>query len=121
MTEGKSLRVTGTLERFTFRNPDTGFGVGRLLEEGTGRLLTIVGQIAQLAEGQTVTVEGLETEHPKFGRQIQVDTCELVAPKSVVGIEAYLGSGLVKGIGPAKLKLYGSAFLAAVAAAATTE
>ncbi|MEQ1633310.1 MAG: ATP-dependent RecD-like DNA helicase, partial [Planctomycetota bacterium] len=69
--------------------------------EGTGRQLTIVGQIAQLAEGQTVTVTGQESDHPKFGRQIQVDTCELVAPKSVVGIEAYLGSGLVKGIGPA--------------------
>ncbi len=93
--------VTGTIDRFTFRNPDTGFGVGRLLEEGTGRPLTIVGIIAQLAEGQTVKIEGTETEHPKFGLQIEVETCEAVAPTTTAGIEAYLASGLVKGIGPA--------------------
>lgn len=93
--------VTGTMERFTFRNPDTGFGVARLLEEGTGRPVTIVGQIAQLAEGQTVRVEGPEIEHPRFGRQLEAQVCELQTPKTVDGIEAYLGSGLVKGIGPA--------------------
>ncbi len=101
-SEAEPLRtVTGTLERFTFRNPDTGFGVARIVEEATGRTLTVVGQIAQLAEGQTVRVQGPEGEHPKFGRQVQVETCELVAPKTVDGIEAYLGSGLVKGLGPA--------------------
>jgi exodeoxyribonuclease V alpha subunit len=104
-TDPQPLRsVTGTVERFTFRNPDTGFGVARLVEEGTGRQITIVGQIAQLAEGQTVTAQGPEGDHPKFGRQIQVETCELVAPKTVDGIEAYLGSGLVKGIGPVTAK-----------------
>jgi len=96
--------VTGMVERFTFRNPDTGFGVARLVEEHSGRPITIVGQIAQLAEGQTVTAQGMESDHPKFGRQVQVETCELVAPKTVDGIEAYLGSGLVKGLGPATAK-----------------
>ncbi|MGE3175358.1 MAG: ATP-dependent RecD-like DNA helicase [Planctomycetota bacterium] len=94
-------RLLGTLERFTFRNPDTGFGVARLCEEGTGATVTVVGPIAQLAEGQTVRIEGTEGEHPRFGRQITVETCESVAPTTIAGIQAYLASGLVKGIGPA--------------------
>lgn len=96
--------TTGTIERFTFRNPDTGFAVARLVEAGTGRLLTVVGPIAQLAEGQTVKVDGSESDHPRFGRQIQVEACETVAPATVDGIEAYLGSGLAKGIGPTTAK-----------------
>jgi exodeoxyribonuclease V alpha subunit len=99
--QAPQCRLSGTIERFTFRNPDTGFGVGRLVEDGTGRAITIVGPIAQLAEGQMVRVEGVEGEHPRFGRQVTVETCEAIAPTTVAGIESYLASGLVKGIGPA--------------------
>lgn len=95
------VHVQGAIERFTFRNPDTGFAVARLREEGTNRLCTIVGPIAQLAEGQMVKVEGAESEHPRFGAQVQVEVVEAIAPSTLEGIEAYLSSGLVKGIGPA--------------------
>jgi exodeoxyribonuclease V alpha subunit len=97
----KRMRLTGTIERFTFRNPDNGWAVARLVEEGSGRQVTIVGTIAQLTEGQRVHVEGEETEHAKFGKQLAIDLCEAVAPSTVEGIQAYLSSGLVKGLGPA--------------------
>ena len=96
-----SVEVTGTLGRFTYRNPDNGFGVARLTEEGIGATWTVVGTLAQLAEGQKVTVRGKVREHAKFGAQIEVESAQTIQPTSVEGIRAYLGSGLVKGIGPA--------------------
>ncbi|HLQ39330.1 MAG TPA: helix-hairpin-helix domain-containing protein, partial [Planctomycetota bacterium] len=98
---GRPVSLQGTIERFTFRNPDTGWAVIRLLEDDSGRPVTIVGALAQLSEGQRLKVTGRESEHPRFGRQIEVEVAEAVAPSTVEGIEAYLGSGLVKGIGPA--------------------
>lgn len=93
--------LVGTIERFTFRNPDSGFAVVRLEEETSRELVTIVGQLAQLAEGQRVKVSGRRSEHPRFGPQVEVETAEAVAPDTVHGIQAYLSSSLVKGIGPA--------------------
>lgn len=95
------VRVTGTIERFTFRNPESGFAVIRLCEDASGTLHTVVGPLAQLNEGQRITVTGQAAEHPRFGRQISAETCEAIAPSTVEGITAYLASGLVKGIGPA--------------------
>ncbi len=93
--------LKGTLTGFTFRNPDTGFAVARLLPDGPSERCAVVGQIAQLAEGQRVTVKGRFEEHPRFGRQLKVLECEAVLPNSVDGIRAYLASSLIKGIGPA--------------------
>lgn len=97
----REVTLQGTLERFTFRNPDTGWAVVRLLDEATQRPVTAVGPMAQLTEGQRVKVTGKEIQHPRFGPQLQVDTFEAVAPCTREGIEAYLSSGLVKGVGPA--------------------
>jgi len=97
----KRLRLTGTIDRFTFRNPDNGWAVARLLDDEHGRAHTIVGTLAHLTEGQHVVVEGSEAEHARFGKQLAVETCEAIAPSTVDGIQAYLASGLVKGIGPA--------------------
>ena len=66
-----------------------------------GRPLSAVGPIAQLTEGQRVKLTGVIVEHPRFGRQIEVEFAEAVVPSSVEGIEAYLSSRLIKGIGPA--------------------
>ena len=57
--------------------------------------------MAGLKEGQRLRLVGEEDPHPKFGPQIKVETFEAIAPSSAAGIEAYLASGLVKGIGPA--------------------
>ncbi|GAB4143751.1 MAG: ATP-dependent RecD-like DNA helicase [Planctomycetota bacterium] len=95
------MTLCGTIDRFTFRNPDSGWAVVRLKEEGSGRQVTIVGTLAQLAEGQRVRVTGSESTHERFGRQIEVESVESLAPSGLDGIKAYLSSGLVKGIGPA--------------------
>jgi exodeoxyribonuclease V alpha subunit len=103
MTEptNKRLRLTGTIDRFMFRNPDNGWAVARFVEDPSGRQITITGTLAQLTEGQRVQIEGEETEHAKFGKQVTVEVCEAIAPSTVEGIQAYLSSGLVKGLGPA--------------------
>lgn len=92
--------IEGTLERFTFRNAESGFAVVRFVPtDGTGRIAA-VGQLAQLAEGQQLRITGRHIDHPRFGPQIEVQSVEAVLPGSVPGIRAYLSSSLVKGIGP---------------------
>lgn len=100
----RDVTVVGTIERFTFRNPDTGWAVVRLREEGTGRQVTVVGSLAQLTESQRLKIHGKESEHPRFGAQVKAEAFETIAPSTREGIEAYLASGLVKGIGPATAK-----------------
>jgi exodeoxyribonuclease V alpha subunit len=104
------VSVEGTIERFTFRNPDTGWAVVRLSEDATGREVTIVGALAELKEGQRLRIVGEPIEHPKFGPQVQVETFEALAPNTTAGIVAYLASGLVKGIGPATAQKIVDAF-----------
>jgi exodeoxyribonuclease V alpha subunit len=93
--------LVGTVERFTFRNEDTGFAVVRFRPEGGSDALSLVGVLAQLAEGQQVRVSGKRTVHPRFGAQIEVSACETTLPHSLDGIRAYLSSSLIKGVGPA--------------------
>lgn len=107
---GPAVTLTGTIERFTFRNPDTGWAVVRLLDEATNESATVVGSIAQLVEGQRVKITGKRVEHPRFGPQIEAEVFESIAPSTTAGIEAYLASGLVKGIGPATAKKIVAAF-----------
>ncbi|MFN9705232.1 MAG: AAA family ATPase, partial [Planctomycetota bacterium] len=97
----RDVSLLGTIERFTFRNPDTGWAVVRLRVEGADALATVVGAMAQLKEGQRLKVVGKEVAHPQFGLQVKVETFEAVAPSNAEGIAAYLASGLVRGIGPA--------------------
>jgi exodeoxyribonuclease V alpha subunit len=106
----RAVTLQGTIERFTFRNPDTGWAVVKLIDEATGRPLTAVGSMAELKEGQRLKITGTESAHAKFGLQVKVDQFEAIAPCSVEGIEAYLASGLVKGIGPGTAKKITAAF-----------
>ena len=108
--QSREVTVEGTIERFTFRNPDSGWAVLRLAEEATGKTVTAVGPMAQLKEGQRLRVRGERDTHPKFGEQVKVSTFEAVAPSTAAGIEAYLASGLVKGIGPATAEKIVQAF-----------
>jgi exodeoxyribonuclease V alpha subunit len=100
-SEGNLEVLEGTLTGFTFRNPDTGFAVVRFLPDGPAGTMPVVGQLAQLAEGQRVKITGQFEEHPRFGRQLKVLEVEAVLPSSIDGIRAYLASSLIKGIGPA--------------------
>ncbi len=102
--EGKTdcVRIRGQVDHITFQNPDNGFTIARLQPEGEGvseEPVTLVGPMT-VSTGETVIVEGEWVTHPKFGRQLQVLTCLPADPVTVDGIRRYLGSGLIKGIGP---------------------
>ncbi len=91
----------GYIERITFHNPDNGFTVAWLKAPRQRDLVCIVGTMAAVRPGETVRVSGEWQNHMVHGRQFAVALCQPEAPSDIVGIKKYLGSGLVKGIGPA--------------------
>ena len=98
---------SGSVERVTYYNSDTGYSVVRIRPrhgKSPGRikdgLVTIVGNLPELSPGESLLLNGNWVTHPKHGLQFQVTTCEQEMPGSVAGIQRYLGSGLIKGIGP---------------------
>lgn len=111
-TSGSETPVTvqGVIERFTFRNPDTDWAVVKLVDEANGLPLTVVGSMAQLREGQRLKITGLRSVHPRFGVQVKAEAFEAIAPNTEDGIEAYLASGLVRGIGPGTARKIVAAF-----------
>ncbi len=92
--------LTGTIERVTFHNPDTGFAVLRVVARGRRALVTVVGNMASANAGETIEARGAWVQDRNHGEQFQTESIRAVAPHSVEGIEKYLASGLVKGIGP---------------------
>jgi exodeoxyribonuclease V alpha subunit len=100
--------LAGSIERVTFYNPENGYSVIRLRPErafrgaGLGRdgTVTIVGNLPELTAGEQVKLQGRWASHSKHGVQFQVEICEQTMPATTAGIRRYLGSGLIKGIGP---------------------
>ena len=94
----------GFIDRVTYHNPDSGYTIARLAVEGERERLTIVGALASVQEGENVEVEGLWENHPKYGKQLKIENYKTVYPSTLEGIQKYLGSGLIKGIGPVSAK-----------------
>ncbi|MCB0614224.1 MAG: ATP-dependent RecD-like DNA helicase [Lewinellaceae bacterium] len=92
--------IHGYIERITFQSPENGFTVARLKERGKRELTAIVGPMPSVQAGESVVCRGRWREDPNYGLQFQVESYEVEAPQSLQGIKKYLGSGLVKGIGP---------------------
>jgi exodeoxyribonuclease V alpha subunit len=99
--------LTGSVERITYYNPENGYSVVRLRPDQAlasitqqKDLVTITGNLPELTPGEHLRLTGKWTNHPKHGLQFQSETCEQVLPATVAGISRYLGSGLIKGIGP---------------------
>lgn len=91
--------IFGFVEHVIYRNPENGYAV---MEVSTReRTLTLVGSLFYINEGEYVEAKGRLTEHPVYGEQLQVTEVEVKQPQDVAAIERYLGSGAVKGIGPA--------------------
>jgi exodeoxyribonuclease V alpha subunit len=101
--------LQGTISRITYQHPETHYTVARLDEDG-GPSTTVVGTIFPVAEGEEIKVSGAWKRHPRYGLQFQVDHWEKIDPSTIEGIEKYLGSGLIKGIGPAYAKRLVAAF-----------
>ncbi len=92
--------VAGMVERVTFHNEETGFSVLRVKVRGKRDLVTVVGNVAGINAGEWVTAEGVWVQDREHGLQLKADFLKSSAPTSREGIEKYLGSGLIKGIGP---------------------
>lgn len=97
-------KLRGVVERITYENEDTGYSVIKIKSKGYIDLITVVGSMATINVGSVVTLKGLWVSNPKYGRQFEVKEWEESLPASIYGIEKYLGSGLIKGIGPVYAK-----------------
>ncbi|MFB7371597.1 ATP-dependent RecD-like DNA helicase [Streptomyces sp. NPDC056222] len=93
--------VEGVLERITYANEESGYTVARVdTGRGAGDLLTVVGALLGAQPGESLRMEGRWGSHPQYGKQFTVENYTTVLPATIQGIRRYLGSGLVKGIGP---------------------
>ncbi|GIH78123.1 ATP-dependent RecD-like DNA helicase [Planobispora longispora] len=106
MTTPEAQRPPGTvleavLERITYANEETGYTIARVATERSGSdLLTVVGPLLGAQVGESLRLTGRWGSHPRYGRQFEVWSYTTVLPATVQGIQRYLGSGLIKGIGP---------------------
>jgi exodeoxyribonuclease V alpha subunit len=99
----KPAVLEGVLERVTYANEENGYTVARVdtgRGSGPGELLTVVGALLGAQVGESLRMEGRWGSHPQYGKQFHVENYTTVLPATVQGIRRYLGSGLVKGIGP---------------------
>ncbi|RSS61160.1 ATP-dependent RecD-like DNA helicase [Streptomyces sp. WAC07061] len=93
--------VEGVLERITYANEESGYTVARVdTGRGAGDLLTVVGSLLGAQPGESLRMEGRWGSHPQYGRQFTVENYSTILPATIQGIRRYLGSGLIKGIGP---------------------
>ncbi|RCJ41998.1 exodeoxyribonuclease V subunit alpha [Nostoc minutum NIES-26] len=96
--------ITGVVERLTFCSEESGYTVARLVRPGAKDLTTITGSFANIQPGQTLQLTGFWRDHPQYGPQFQVINYRETKPATLTGIEKYLGSGLIKGVGPVTAK-----------------
>ncbi|WP_415950474.1 ATP-dependent RecD-like DNA helicase [Streptomyces sp. KLOTTS4A1] len=93
--------LEGVLERITYANEENGYTVARVdTGRGGGDLLTVVGSLLGAQVGESLRMEGRWGSHPQYGKQFTVENYTTLLPATIQGIRRYLGSGLVKGIGP---------------------
>ncbi|MGD8624223.1 MAG: ATP-dependent RecD-like DNA helicase [Anaerolineae bacterium] len=92
--------LLGTVERITYYNEENGYTVAQLTPEGRAYTVTVVGNLPEVNPGENLRLHGEWTNHPRYGRQFQVARYATVLPATAAGIEKYLGSGLIKGVGP---------------------
>ncbi len=93
-------QIFGYIERITYTNPENGFSVARLKRPRKQELTTIVGTLANAQPGESVRLLGMWKNHATHGLQFEVNECHIETPSDVVGIQKYLESGMVRGIGP---------------------
>jgi exodeoxyribonuclease V alpha subunit len=93
-------KLSGTIERVTFHNPETGYAVLRVLPRGRRGVVTVVGKLLSVTAGECIDATGAWVHDPQHGQQFRADEIRSTPPSTIEGIEKYLGSGLVKGIGP---------------------
>ncbi len=98
MPAADAARIEGELLGFSFRAEDGGFSVARV-RTSEGLQITAVGPIGHVTEGQHLVLQGKWVDHPQFGRQLRVQSLLVEDPRTTRGLERYLGSGAVVGLG----------------------
>ena len=102
--------LSGTIERITYHNSENGFCVLRVKVKGHKDLVTITGSVPSISAGEYIKCSGLWHNDRNHGKQFKADFLKSVPPDTLEGIEKYLGSGLIKGIGPHFAKKLVTAF-----------
>ena len=100
LTDDAYATLEGAVARITYVSEESQYVVARLDVAGRPDPVTIVGTVQSLTPGETLRVHGRWSHHPKFGEQFRVDRYEPIVPATITGIQKYLGSGMIKGIGP---------------------
>ena len=101
------IKLRCVIETITYQNPENGWSVIKAKVKGYDNLVTLVGSMLDVPVGSVLLTSGNWKVDSKYGNQFVVDTYEEVMPATIYGIEKYLGSGLVKGIGPAYARAIG--------------
>jgi exodeoxyribonuclease V alpha subunit len=96
--------IQGVLERIIYENEETGFTVAKIKEDKKKELTTIVGKLIGINPGETIKLQGRWVYKKDYGEQFEVKEYKTIVPSTIAGIEKYLGSGLIKGIGPVTSK-----------------
>ena len=94
------VSLEAVLERVTYVNEETGYTIARVAIAKSTDLLTVIGLLLGAQPGESLRLQGRWTSHPQYGRQFQVQSFTTILPATLQGIRRYLGSGLIKGIGP---------------------
>lgn len=98
------VELTGQIERITYTNEENGYTVARLSVYGRPDLVTVVGNLMAPVPGEVVKLKGEWATHARYGEQFKITHYQTAVPASVYGIQKYLGSGMIKGIGPVMAK-----------------
>ncbi len=101
--EKDEKNIRGILEKIVFKNPDSGYMVGRIRLEDD-ELVTVVGKVFELQCGEELEIQGSWIVNKKYGKQFEITKVRAHTPSTTIGIENYLGSGLIKGVGPVMAK-----------------
>ena len=93
--------ITGTIEIITYRNNENGFFVCKVKVKGHKANVPVTGATPiNLSVGEVISASGIWQQNPKYGMQFKANEVQVMLPKSISGIQKYLGSGVIKGIGP---------------------
>ena len=102
--------LAGTIERVTFHSPETGFCVLKVQARGKRDLVPVIGHAPAIGAGEWITATGIWHTDRQHGLQFKADTLKVTPPTGIDGIEKYLASGHMRGIGPAMAKRIVAAF-----------
>ncbi|MBI1861470.1 MAG: ATP-dependent RecD-like DNA helicase [Deltaproteobacteria bacterium] len=100
MQQPPSENLQGAVERVTFHSEESGYCVVKIRAKGHRELITLLGHLPSISAGEHIEATGEWVQHPEYGSQFRAATLRSIPPTTLEGIERYLGSGLIKGIGP---------------------